>query len=96
MQFVVVDVGDDTAQGTQLLRVLFAELVGLIRAVLGFAGMLIGCCRVLIRGTGAFLRRADTALRFLVNLLHLVASVFDLLTVTAGLFTYLIHLRLNG
>ena len=58
--------------------------------------MLICCCRVLIRGGRAFLRRADTALRFLVNLFHLVASVFDLLTVTASLLAHLIHLRLNG
>jgi hypothetical protein len=36
--------------------------------------------------------------RILVGKSHirLVASVFDLLTITAGLFTYLIHLRLNG
>ena len=72
------------------------SLLALVRAVHGFAGVLIGCCRVLIRGGRAFLRRTDAALRLLVNLFHLVASVFDLLTVTARLLAYLIHFRLNG
>src|ERR1035441_3114040 len=58
--------------------------------------MLIGQGSMLIGGAGAFLRRADAGLRFLVNLLHLVASVFDLLAVTARLLAHLIHLCLNG
>jgi hypothetical protein len=58
--------------------------------------MLIGQNRMLIGRAGAFLRRADASLRFLVNLLHLVASVFNLLAVTACLLAHLIHLCLNG
>src|SRR5579864_3931403 len=50
---------------------------------------------MLIGSGGPLLGRADAALRLIVNLFYLVASVFNRLTVSISLLSHLVDLGLN-
>jgi hypothetical protein len=64
--------------------------------LIGGSGVLVGGGSMLVRTGCVFLRRADAACRLVVNLLHLVAGVLDLLNVLGSLLAHLIHLCLDG
>jgi len=77
------------------LNRLVGGLSGRCRLLVGSSSPIHRVTGVLIGGSGALLGRANAALRALVNLFHLVASLLNLTGVLGCLLAYLIYFRLN-